>query len=132
MADDFVEDVLEVFGFLRTQHGFEVVGTSAGLVEFRSPGIDLSVSLDPRGEVEVRAQRRAASEGLWTFTRMVGRASARRLVEMAAVALADEPEAIAGEPSYWNELADKQRAETAAWAAFHAGTGPRPIDRRLP
>jgi hypothetical protein len=96
-------------------------------VTFDSEALRLLVAHDPRGEIDVRVvRRRNPSEGTWSYSGMVGRASEARLLELAAMALADEPMVLAADDAYFEGLAEKQVEQSAEWTAYYSCKGPRP------
>lgn len=127
-------DLVDVaMGPLLVAHGLRMVSSDNDSVAFDSETLHLLVAHDPRGEVDVRVVRRKSpSEGTWTYSGMVGRASVTRLLELAALELAAEPKVLAADDAYFEALAEKQAELSAEWTAYYSRKGPRPTTGSLP
>lgn len=88
--------------------------------------------LDPRGEVDIDVFR-TGSERLygWSYTGIVGRASAGRLLEIALQQMREEPAILRGDAEFYTALAINHKARAEALTEYYAGRGPRP-GRSLP
>jgi hypothetical protein len=113
--------------------GFAIADESAHGLELKSEYVDVVVADDPRGEVEVRVFRPGTEQGYgWSYTGMVGRTSASRLLEIALAEMRADPAILRGDPHFYDTLAEEKRASAQAWTKFYSGHGPRPVTRDLP
>ena len=112
--------------------GFEIVEEDDRVLLMRSSVVTIRAVHDPRGEIDIDVFL-TGSERLygWSYTGIVGTASARRLLEIALAQMREEPPILRGDAEFYETLAAKNRARAEALTEYYAGRGPRP-GRRLP
>lgn len=86
------------------------------------------------GQVDVIVEPVAAHDTYekLVISRMVGRASLARVLQLAADDLRANEPALRGEASFFRSLGEEQRRKSEAWTAYYAGEGPRPTTGNLP
>lgn len=129
----FSDLVREAFQPLLTEHGFVVVGADAHEVVLESPRLRSRARLSSRGELNVSVVPTASPESLgWSYSGMVGRASIKRLLELALEQMVSDPRILVGDAAFYERLASERRAEAEAFNAYAEGKGPRPNRGELP
>ncbi len=123
----------EAFELLLTEHGFVLVGADVHEVVLESPRLRSRAVLSPRGELDVSVGPKASPDWVgWSYSGMVGRASVKRLLELAVEKMVSDPRILRGDAVFYEELAEERRAEAEAFTAYAEGTGPRPKRGELP
>jgi hypothetical protein len=107
--------------------GFEIVEEDPHLLLLKSSIVSIRAVLDPRGEVDIDVFR-TGSERLhgWSYTGIVGRASVRRLLEIALAQMREEAAILRGDAEFYEALAAKKKARAEALTEYYAGRRPRP------
>lgn len=112
--------------------GFEVIDEQPGVLLLGSSDVTVRVVLDPRGELDVDVFRTGTDRKYgWAYTGIVGRASARRLLELALGQMRSEPAILAGDADFYDALAVEKERKAREMTEYYAGRGPRP-GRQLP
>jgi hypothetical protein len=114
-------------------HGFSLSECSGEIVRYTSASAVLTVTAHAadRGQVDVIVEP-AATHGVHErliISRMVGRASLVRVLQLAADDLRTNERALQGDPSFFRQLGEEQRRDAEAWTAYYAGKGPQPTGK---
>ena len=81
------------------RHGFEVTSEDTCCVETVSQRLQARAVFDPRGELDVEVFPLGFQTWAgWSFTGMVGRASLKRLLELAVEQMQSDPRILEGDP----------------------------------
>ncbi len=133
MDESFPDLVREEFLSLLAERGFVVVQAEADEVMFESPRLRSRARLSPRGELDVSVFPKDSPEwNGWSYSGMVGRASVKRLLELALEQMVSEPRILLGDAAFYEQLASERRAEAGVFTSYAEGKGPRPSRGELP
>jgi hypothetical protein len=133
-TDDFAFAVRREFASLIETSGFHVVSETNLAVRLQSASVAIEAKLDPREGVQVDAMR-LGHESLherWTYSGMIGKADATRLLQIALERLQAVPALLAGNHQFFEDLTTSQVAKSKAWTDYYARKGPQPTSRPLP
>jgi hypothetical protein len=114
-SDELANAARQQLGSLIEAHGFALTESSAEAVRFESEAAAVTVTAyaADHGQVDVIAEPLAAHEAheRLVISRMVGRASLARVLQLAARDLRANEQALRGDPSFFTRLGEKQRGE---------------------
>jgi hypothetical protein len=134
--DSLADATRQELGLLLDEHAFVPTETSAEVVRFQSAVATVTVTgyAAEHGQVEVIVEPLAAhgQHERLVISRMVGRASLIRVLQLAAEDLRASEQALRGEQSFFRQLGEVQEREAEAWTAFYAGEGPQPTGKLPP
>jgi hypothetical protein len=130
-ANSFREVARQQLSFLIDDRDFTVVAEDEYHVRLESESVGVEASYEPLGEVEVRVFRLGQDDPheSWTYTGMVGRASASRLLSIAIEQMTANPAILSGDATFYERRGAENRRLSEAWTAYYSGKGPQPTGK---
>jgi hypothetical protein len=125
LVDEAVRTVLEPF---LVEHGFRESMADAHSIAYESDATRVTVTWDPRGEIDVTVTPLAASSvhERWAYGEITSPAAVPIHLREVVRTLRGQPGVLAGDDAEFERLRQQNEQRAEAWTAYSSGRGPRP------